>query len=310
MHREMDTFIGQLRPSRIGALWRQARLLARRARQGRQEELRLNLASDSPQDFVTWTGPSLLLARFFGYTVTIHLTPVDVELYLRAIGSLGRAVLGLAHEVTAPSVRMCHKLAAFDISAVLREATVDVQGVTARAIGDIQPRLLVYSSPAWPQDIAVIVSAFEQIQRKYPRAELTLAGPDPILAGLQTAPILRDRLHICQPCADSAFVQLCQKHDVFLATSRSDITPPQVVVAMASGLPAIMPPLGDIRPATELALLRSGAERRFVRSRIVETVLALIENRSLAQAMSDYSRQCRTAPPESSALPPSWRLTG
>jgi glycosyltransferase involved in cell wall biosynthesis len=260
--------------------------------------------------FVCRVVPDLLRARFFGQKVTIALGTVDVDLFLRGIGPLGRAVLRLADTITVPSIRMSHKLAAFDIKATPKEPTVDLHGVAARLITEVQPRLLVYSSPEWRQDSAVILSAFELIQRKYPRAELTLAGPDLTLQTLVPNPILRDRLHFAQPCRHDEFVELCRSHDIFLATTRSDMTPLQVVLAMASGLPAIMPPVGDVRPATELALLRSGPDRRFVRGRIVETVLSLVENKELAAAMSLYSRQMWPVAPAGSPLRPPWRLVG
>lgn len=267
----------------------------------------------SPQTVTHSDLLALVLARFYGRKTSLRLESANTETLMRRLGTIGRAVLRLADRIVVPTYRMAHKLAAYDISAVVEERPVNVQAVVTRSITEVQPRLLVYSSSDWPQDLPLVVEAFEQIQQKYPRAELTLAGPDRSLRDLMVNRILRGRLHVHQPCDSAEFAHLCGSHDIFLATASSDLTPDQLVVAMAAGLPAIFPPTGDIRPANELALLRTATERRFVRRRIVETVLSLVENRAMVAPMCRYSQRVRRGHAGgigSSTGRPPWRLTG
>src|SRR5690606_35225154 len=112
--------------------------------------------------------------RLRGVQTVVHLEPTSADRFAVAIGPLGRAILRLADSIVAPTYRIAHQLAAFGITALVEAPSCDCRAVVTRLVSDIQPRLLVYSSADWPQNLPLIVSAFEQIQQKYPRAELTI----------------------------------------------------------------------------------------------------------------------------------------
>jgi len=251
--------------------------------------------------------PRLVAARFFGKPTHLTLAPPDTEHFCRSVGRLGRAAIRLADHVQVTSRRAAQVCKRWGIDARLRTNRDILPVIPARTIRRVQPRILVFTSAAWRQDIVTILTAFAAVKSKYPRAELILAGPD-----LEERDGTGNRLvysGVIRRRTESlaAFIDVCAEADILLASTPIDTTPVPVLAAMAAGLPAVIPPIGDIRPSTLAALTRSD---RVARRRIVEAIIDMIEKPELAVELSNYSRECAQQLTGGKAGSVTWRLTG
>lgn len=273
---------------------------------------RLDLAVADEREFFRLTLPAIVLARFFGTPTRIRLLSARTEPFLLRIGRIGRAGLRLAEEIQTTSARATQVLSRFAIPGRTIREPLNLAHVPSRTVKRVQPRILVYTSDAWRQDFVAILGAFEAIKSKYPRAELVVAGPDIRAEGVVGGALIQSGLIRRRLDSFDEFIELCQESDVFLATNSIDITPRPLLAAMAAGLPAIIPPLGDIRPSTIAALVRHEESTRVARGRIVDAIIDLVEKPDLSQELSAYSlrtvREYVLSCPLRSRTP-DWRLT-
>jgi glycosyltransferase involved in cell wall biosynthesis len=114
---------------------------------------------------------------------------------------------------------------------------------------EIQPKLLWVRAFAKIYNPEMAVEVFKVLKEKYPKATLTMIGPDKD-GSLRTTKKLAERLNVAVnftgKLSKEQWIALSKEQDVFINTTHFDNTPVSILEAMALGLPVVTTNVGGI----------------------------------------------------------------
>jgi glycosyltransferase involved in cell wall biosynthesis len=114
---------------------------------------------------------------------------------------------------------------------------------------EIQPKLLWVRAFAKIYNPEMAVEVFKVLKEKYPKATLTMVGPDKD-GSLEATKDLAERFNVTVnftgKLSKEQWIALSKEQDVFINTTRFDNTPVSVLEAIALGLPVVTTNVGGI----------------------------------------------------------------
>ena len=203
--------------------------------------------SASYWSFLLAPAPACCIARARGAKVLINYRSGEARDHLTHWRT-ARAVLRRADLVVAPSGYLRDVFAEFGLSAQVVPNLVDLSQFHYRRRQPLRPRFVCTRGFGQYYRLDLVVRAFQEIQRRFPAATLTLAGGGPLEAQVRAlarelrleavtfaGPVARDRIGVCYDEAD-----------VFLNASEVDNMPVSVLEAFAAGTPVVTTAAGGI----------------------------------------------------------------
>ena len=127
--------------------------------------------------------------------------------------------------------------------------TIEITNYTYKVRKEFQPKLLWVRAFASIYNPVMAVLVFDEIQKKYPNATLTMVGPDKdgsLAITKAKAKELGVNVTFTGQLAKEAWWQLAAEQDIFMNTTHFDNTPVSVMEAMALGLAVVSTNVGGL----------------------------------------------------------------
>lgn len=190
------------------------------------------------------------LARLFGAKYICILRGGDLPNRLKRNPRLCRLVFANAYCNVAPSGYLKQAFEQEGYSNVLHiPNTIALENYTFKQRVQFAPKLLWVRAFASIYNPMMAVKVLVDLQKKYPKATLTMVGPDKDGSLLTTKTFASDAsvpVTFTGKLSKEDWWQLASTHDIFMNTTHFDNTPVSVMEAMALGLPVVSTNVGGI----------------------------------------------------------------
>lgn len=233
--------------------------------------------------------PLLLLAYLGKNRVVLNYRGGKAAAFLERWGWLAAPLLRRADYIAVPSEYLRRVFREHGLAASLLPNLADIELLPYRERASLAPRLIVTRQLEPMYNLECVLRAFRIVRRRFPQAELAVAGAgseEARLRGLVEEWGLRGvRFHGAVPPRDLA--QLYAANDIFVNASLVDNFPAALVEAACCGLPIITSKAGGIPD--------------MIRDRVHGRLVELNDHEALAGAViellerPDYARQLAAA---------------
>jgi glycosyltransferase involved in cell wall biosynthesis len=252
----------------------------------------LHAFSASYWSFLLAPALAMVVGRMLGKRVVLNYHSGEAEDHLRRWGWHAIPLMRLAHAIVVPSGYLREVFAQFGLTAEPIANFVDVEHITFRLRGNVQPRFLSNRNLEAMYNVACTLNAFAIIQREVPHAALTIVGSGTEEAALKA---LADELSLQHvrfvgsvlPETMNAYYD---EADVYLNASDVDNMPLSILEAQAAGLPVVSTRAGGIPFVVrhgETGLLVSRGDARA----LAVEALRLVRDSELAGRLSAAGRK-------------------
>lgn len=208
----------------------------------------VHVLSASYWSFLLAPLPAIVAARKWGKPILLNYHSGEADDHLAHWGSLVHPWLKMVDKIVVPSVFLRDVFARHGYRAEVIHNIIDTGRFRYRERLPLLPEFLSVRNFESHYGVEYTLVAFAMIQTVFPAASLTVAGQGPQEAELK---------HLAQALAlrNVRFIgavdpvempNLYERHSVFLNASFVDNQPLSVLEAMASGMPIVSTPIGDI----------------------------------------------------------------
>jgi L-malate glycosyltransferase len=208
----------------------------------------VHIASASYWSFLLAPLPAIVAARRWGKPILLNYHSGEADDHLANWGSLVHPWLKMVDKIVVPSVFLKEVFARHGYQAEVIHNVIDTGQYHYRERLPLLPEFLSVRNfePHYGVEHALV--SFAMIQTVFPAASLTIAGQGPQEAELKhlaQALSLRN-VRFVGAVDPASMPELYDSHSIFLNASCVDNQPLSVLEAMASGLPVVSTPVGDI----------------------------------------------------------------
>lgn len=198
--------------------------------------------------FVIAPAPAVLVAKLYGKPVILHYHSGEAEDHLRRWPLTTRPILRLADEIVVPSGFLVDVFAKFGFRARAIFNLVDLSRYRFRERRPLRPVFLTNRLHEPLYNVGCVLRAFALIQKRYPEAQLTVAGDGwmrPQLEELARSLGLRNTVFTGRvPYEEMPAVY--DEHDIYLNGTDVDNMPSSITESYASGVAVVTTDAGGI----------------------------------------------------------------
>ena len=208
----------------------------------------VHIASASYWSFLLAPMPAIVAARRWGKPILLNYHSGEADDHLANWGSLVHPWLKMVDKIVVPSLFLQKVFARHGYQAEVIHNVIDTLQFRYRERLPLLPEFLSVRNFEPHYGIEYTLTAFAMIQTVFPAASLTIAGQgpqEPELKHLAQALGVRN-VRFIGPVEPASMPDLYDSHSVFLNASFVDNQPLSVLEAMASGMPVVTTPIGDI----------------------------------------------------------------
>ena len=208
----------------------------------------VHVASASYWSFLLAPLPAIVAARRWGKPILLNYHSGEADDHLANWGSLVHPWLKMVDKIVVPSVYLKEVFARHGYQAEVIHNVIDTGQYHYRERLTLLPEFLSVRNFEPHYGVEHTLVAFAMIQTVFPAASLTVAGQGPQEAELKhlaQALSLRN-VRFVGAVDPVSMPDLYDGHSMFLNSSFVDNQPLSVLEAMASGLPVVTTPVGDI----------------------------------------------------------------
>ena len=208
----------------------------------------VHVTSASYWSFLLAPLPAILAARRWGRPILLNYHSGVADEHLANWGSLVHPWLKMVDKIVVPSLFLRDVFARHGYQTDVIHNVIDTTLYRYRQRVPLLPEFLSVRNFEPHGGVEYTLVAFAMIQTAFPAASLTIVGQgtqEPELKHLAQALTLRN-VRFIGAVEPAAMPDLYDSHSVFLNSSLVDNQPMSVLEAMASGLPVISTPVGDI----------------------------------------------------------------
>jgi glycosyltransferase involved in cell wall biosynthesis len=192
--------------------------------------------------------PAIVAARRWGKPILLNYHSGEADDHLANWGSLVHPWLKMVDKIVVPSLFLRDVFARHGYEAEVIHNVIDTGRFRYRERLPLLPEFLSVRNFEPHYGVEYTLIAFAMIQTVFPAASLTVAGQgpqEPELRHLAQALSLRN-VRFIGAVEPASMADLYDSHSVFLNSSFVDNQPLSVLEAMASGMPVVSTPIGDI----------------------------------------------------------------
>lgn len=247
--------------------------------------------SASYWSFLLAPAPCILLGRCFGRTVVLNYHSGEAEDHLRRWGWLVIPIMRLAHRIVVQSPYLVEVFQRFGLAATAIPNHVDAAPTVARPHHPGKPRLLSNRNLEPMYGVDTVLRAFAIIQRRYPEAELVVAGQGSQRERLEQLgkELGLRQLRFAGAVEPTAMRAWYDWSDLYLNASLIDNMPLSILEASASGVPTVSTDAGGIP-----WIVRHGEDGLLVpcgdAAALAEAALRLLDDPVLAAQLGTRAR--------------------
>ena len=208
----------------------------------------VHVLSASYWSFLLAPLPAIVAARKWGKPILLNYHSGEADDHLAHWGSLVHPWLKMVDKIVVPSVFLRDVFARHGYRAEVIHNIIDTGQFRYRERLPLLPEFLSVRNFEPHYGVEYTLVAFAMIQTVFPAASLTVAGQGPHEAELKhlaQALALRN-VRFIGAVDPTQMPSLYDRHSVFLNASFVDNQPLSVLEAMASGMPVVSTPIGDI----------------------------------------------------------------
>ena len=208
----------------------------------------VHVLSASYWSFLLAPLPAIVAARKWGKPILLNYHSGEADDHLAHWGSLVHPWLKMVDKIVVPSVFLRGVFARHGYRAEVIHNIIDTGQFRYRERLPLLPEFLSVRNFEPHYGVEYTLVAFAMIQTVFPAASLTVAGQGPQEAELKhlaQALALRN-VRFIGAVDPAQMPSLYDRHSVFLNASFVDNQPLSVLEAMASGMPVVSTPIGDI----------------------------------------------------------------
>ena len=208
----------------------------------------VHVLSASYWSFLLAPLPAIVAARKWGKPILLNYHSGEADDHLAHWGSLVHPWLKMVDKIVVPSVFLRDVFARHGYRAEVIHNIIDTGQFRYRERLPLLPEFLSVRNFEPHYGVEYTLVAFAMIQTVFPAASLTVAGQGPQEAELKhlaQALALRN-VRFIGAVDPAQMPSLYDRHSVFLNASFVDNQPLSVLEAMASGMPVVSTPVGDI----------------------------------------------------------------
>ncbi len=230
--------------------------------------------------------PLLVIGKFYRKNVVLEFCNFKDYYLPEESSSIVRFFLKFADGVVVQSDRQCRTLKLKKIKAVSFKGRVQVENIEARVIENVQPKILVAANFESVFNANSVLKAFELVKQKYPRSELLFVGN-----GSQKNHIekLLTSYSGVSLHTESEMAELFTQAEIFVHSYHIEYFAPEILTAMAHGLPVIASPIGMVDHLIQKENILVYQFNDY--SRLADNLLLLIEDENLTKNISENSVQ-------------------
>lgn len=255
----------------------------------------IHIFSASYVSFILAPAPAILVAKLFGKRVVLNYRSGEAEDHLRRWPVSTRYLIGMVDEVAVPSGFLVEVFKRFGFHARSIFNFVDTARFRFRRRAAMRPVFLSNRNFEAHYNVGCVLRAFSIIQKKFPEAELTIAGDGPQREQLEALAKTLDLRNVTFVglVPQEKIAPLYDEADIYLNCSDIDNMPGSLIEAFASGLPVVTTEAGGIP-----YIVSHGQTGLLVRcgdyQGIADEVIRLLEDPALAETISDAAhRECQ-----------------
>ncbi|HTL61761.1 MAG TPA: glycosyltransferase family 4 protein [Nitrospira sp.] len=192
--------------------------------------------------------PAIVAARRWGKPILLNYHSGEADDHLANWGTLVHPWLKMVDKIVVPSLFLRDVFARHGYEAEVIHNVIDTGRFRYRERLPLLPEFLSVRNFEPHYGVEYTLIAFAMIQTVFPAASLTVAGQgpqEPELRHLAQALGLRN-VRFIGAVEPASMADLYDSHSVFLNSSFVDNQPLSVLEAMASGMPVVSTPIGDI----------------------------------------------------------------
>jgi len=208
----------------------------------------LHVLSASGLSFFLFTGPVVVLGRLAGRRVVVNYRGGLARSFLERRGRFALPILRRCHRLVVPSGYLEAVFVAHGFRPVVIPNYVDLERHRFRSPKPRGQRMLVARSLEPMYDVDRAVEAFQRVRRRFPAAELLIAGTGSQHASLasriRTEGI--EGVTLLGRVANESMPGLLDEADLMLNPSRVDNMPISILEAFASGVPVVSTRAGGV----------------------------------------------------------------
>lgn len=208
----------------------------------------VHVFSASYFSFLLAPTPAILIARLFGKKVVLNYHSGEAEDHLRRWPRTAVPIMKLADELVVPSSYLVGVFRKFGLTASAVSNVIDETRFKFRQRKPLLPLFLSNRNLYPLYNVGCILKAFAKIQKRFPEAELTIAGNGSqrlALEDLSRALKLRN-VEFRGLVAPEKMCELYDEAHIFLNSSNIDNMPGSILESFASGMPVISTSAGGI----------------------------------------------------------------
>ena len=208
----------------------------------------VHVASASYWSFLLAPLPAIVAARRWGKPILLNYHSGEAADHLANWGSLVHPWLKMVDKIVVPSVFLKEVFARHGYQAEVIHNVIDTGQYRYRHRLPLLPEFLSVRNFEPHYGVEHTLVAFAMIQTVFPAASLTMAGQGPQEAELKhlaQALSLRN-VRFVGAVDPASMPDLYDRHSIFLNASFVDNQPLSILEAMASGMPVVSTPVGDI----------------------------------------------------------------
>jgi L-malate glycosyltransferase len=257
----------------------------------------VHVFSASYWSFLLAPVPAILVARALGKRVILNYRSGEAGDHLARWGLLVHPWLRLAHDVVVPSEHLRSVFARHGYRARVVRNVVDTSRFAFRPRLPLRPRLLSARNFEPHYRVANTIDAFALVRARHEDATLLLAGSgtdEMALRARASAHAAPGSVRFLGQVAPGAMPAVYADADIFVNSTVIDNQPNSVLEAMASGLPIVSTPTGEIG-----AMIRDGETGLLVPAddpaAMAKAVLDILEHPERAAAMARRAREAAAA---------------
>ncbi len=201
----------------------------------------VHIAGGTPNAIARLALPAIVLAKFYGKKVILHLYSARSEQFFEKQAIWFHPILRSADRIVVGSRYLQKVIERARLEAARVTAPVMLKDITHRTVTRLQPRILVNCPLNRESNVSCALRAFRMVKEKYPRAEMVIAGDGSREYFLQQAVSATNTrgVEFVGTVSDSQLGALYADADLFLNSSSIDESPSSIALAFAAGLPVV-----------------------------------------------------------------------
>lgn len=252
----------------------------------------VHVFSSGTTSYIISTLPPLFIAKLFNKKAILHYHTGEAEEHLKNWRLTAKPTMRKFDEIIAPSHFLVDVFEKFGLTAKAIYNFIDTEKFAFRERKPLKPIFLSNRNFEAYYNVGCVLKAFKLIQKKFPQAELIVAGygSEEFKLRKLAKELKLENTHFAGRVENAKMPEIYNRADVFLNASLVDNMPLSFIEAFACGLPIVSSDSGGIPFVVEHEKSGLLVEKNDCEA-LAREAIRLLENDDLAQKIIRNARR-------------------